>query len=143
MIKPVLFVSVRTPLLVCIMRFLIHCSCCPATFKTGTSFSKHLLLKHPDQQHTPIFKGEDGKELQPPQPLQISNELHPGYLKWLTVLQERINETLPPDVPGNYKYSSCNNDRDMIVFPYVRLIVYWKYTAILYNAGPLVVVMYV
>lgn len=88
------------------MPFSVNCPVCQKVFKTGTSLSKHVTLKHP--QSTPgklRFIDHAGIPCEEPKSSELDNERKDGYLEWLTVLVERINACLVPDHPGNYSYS--------------------------------------
>lgn len=76
------------------MPYFAECSFCPKKFKTGRSLSGHLVNRHPQLQH------EKGEVYEPPQPHEISMERREEYLKWLSVLLERMNGSLQPDYPG-------------------------------------------
>lgn len=83
------------------MPYFAKCSFCPKTFKTGRSLSSHLVNRHPQlRQDIVTFSDEKGEVYKAPQPREISIERREEYLKWLSVLLERVNGSLQPDYPG-------------------------------------------
>ena len=83
------------------MPYSAKCSVCHKAFKTGRSLSNHLASRHPlARPGTVSFSDENGRIFEGPKPHDIPEEKRGDYLKWLSVLAERVNGSLLPDCPG-------------------------------------------
>lgn len=83
------------------MSFSVNCPVCQKKFKTGTSVSKHITFKHPQQNIGKLrFADDTGVPCEEPKGADLNADEKNGYLKWLSVLVERINASLVPDHPG-------------------------------------------
>lgn len=83
------------------MPFVVKCHLCCKKFKTGTSLTKHFHLKH--QRSTferARFEDDSGNHADEAKVVTLGHEEREEYLKWLSVLVERINSSLVPDHPG-------------------------------------------
>ena len=84
------------------MPFATYCPLCQKKFKTGTSLTKHFNLGHPQNTlEVAVFKDNDGNPCEEPKAAPLGDEERGEYLKWLSVVLERINASLVPDHPGN------------------------------------------
>ena len=85
------------------MPFTTRCPLCPKNFKTGTSLSKHLTIKHPRSKPEKVrFVDETGKTCEEPKATTLHGAEKVAYLRWLAVLAERINSSLVPEHPGKH-----------------------------------------
>ena len=83
------------------MPYSAECSICHKAFKTGRSLSNHLAIRHPQARSgTVTFSDEYGKIFEGPKPCDIPEDKRNDYLKWLSVLADRVNGSLLPDYPG-------------------------------------------
>lgn len=86
-----------------VMPFSVNCPLCQKKFKTGTSLTKHTDLRHPERTFgIARFQDDDGKPCDEPKAAPLGEEKEVEYLKWLSVVVERINASLVPDHPGNH-----------------------------------------
>jgi len=83
------------------MPYSASCSFCHKAFKTGRSLSNHLASRHPQaRQDVFTFRDDKGTVFEGPEPRDLPEEKCDDYLKWLSVLVERVNGSLIPDYPG-------------------------------------------
>ena len=78
------------------MPFAVFCHFCRKKFKTGVSLRKHQELRHHDEstfEAANLFVDEFGNRCDEPKAAALTNEPLEEYLKWLSVLVERINVT--------------------------------------------------
>lgn len=89
-----------------VMPFAVFCQFCRGTkFKTGVSLRKHQELRHHEEstfEAANLFLDEFGNRCDEPKAAALANEPLEEYLKWLSVLVERINMLLVPDHIGEY-----------------------------------------
>ena len=85
------------------MPFSTSCRLCTKKFRTGISLTKHFHLKHPRSNlGRARFDDDSGFHVDEPKAGTLGPEEKEEYLKWLSVLVERINSSLVPYHPGNY-----------------------------------------
>ena len=70
------------------------------------SLTKHMRERH--QQHAtsldPVFKDAEGNVATLPKPrANLDTACQEGYRTWIEGLTERINSTLHPQLPGEFK----------------------------------------
>lgn len=83
------------------MPFSTSCRLCGKKFRTGTSLTKHFDLKHPRSTlGRARFEDAAGFNVEEPKEATLGSEEKEEYLKWLSILVERINSSLGPDHPG-------------------------------------------
>lgn len=71
-------------------------------------WTNHWASRHPHLRQPSVkFSDENGKLFEAPEVREIPKALHADYLKWLSVLLERVNGSLVPDYPG--KLIQCTN----------------------------------
>ena len=84
------------------MPFVVKCRLCSKKFKTGESLTKHFHLKHHRSTFERArFKDDSDNHVDEAKAATLEHNERKEYLKWLSVMVERINSSLVPDHPGN------------------------------------------